>query len=122
MLDFAVISLSDLLISWEVIAGGSSAAAADLVVALYNPRSEKRARVLEEAVEIFRAVGSAQTSVGVVTAAGQSDQSFVVTDLNHLLENHVDMRTIVIVGNSTTRRIDQWMVTARGYFDHVSQE
>ncbi len=25
------------------------------------------------------------------------------------------MRTVVIIGDSSTRRIDHWMVTARGY-------
>ena len=123
MLDFAVISLSDLLISWEVIRRRLEAvAAADLVVALYNPRSKKRVRHLEEAVEIFRAARSGQTPVGIVTAAGQDDQSLVVTDLDHLLEQQVDMRTVVIVGNSSTRRIDQWLVTARGYLDRAGQE
>ena len=65
MLDFAVISLSDLLVSWEVIRRRLEAvAAADLVVALYNPRSEKRVRQLQEAVEILRAARSGQTPVG----------------------------------------------------------
>ena len=40
MLDFAAISLSDLLVPWEVIRRRLEAvAAADLVAALYNPRS-----------------------------------------------------------------------------------
>jgi precorrin-3B C17-methyltransferase len=123
MLDFAVISLSDLLISWEMIRRRLEAvAAADLVVALYNPRSTKRVRHLEEAVDIFKAVRSGQTPVGIVTEAGQDDPSLVVTDLNHLLENPVNMRTVVILGNSTTRRIGPWMVTARGYLDRDNQE
>ena len=118
MLDFAVISLSDLLVSWEVIRRRLEAvAAADLVVALYNPRSKKRVRQLEETVEIFRAVRAGQTPVGVVTSAGQDDQSSIVTDLDHLLKQDIDMRTVVIIGNSSTRRIDRWMVTARGYFE-----
>ena len=51
MLDFAAISLSDLLVPWEVIRRRLQAvAAADLVAALYNPRSTKRIRQLEEAV------------------------------------------------------------------------
>ncbi len=55
MLDFAAISLSDLLVPWETIRQRLAAvAAADLVVALYNPRSAKRVRQLEEAVAIFR--------------------------------------------------------------------
>ncbi len=123
MLDFAVISLSDLLISWQVIRRRLEAvAAADLVVALYNPRSKQRVRHLKEAVEILRTARSGQTPVGIVTAAGQEDQSLVVTDLDHLLEQQVDMRTVVIVGNSSTRQIDRWLVTTRGYLDRVDQE
>jgi precorrin-3B C17-methyltransferase / cobalt-factor III methyltransferase len=123
MLDFAVISLSDLLISWEVIRRRLEAVAeADLVVALYNPRSKKRVSQLKEAVEIFRAVRSGQTPVGIVAGAGQDDQSLVLTDLDHLLEEDVNMRTMVIIGNSCTRLSNHWMVTIRGYLDRVNQE
>ena len=116
MLDFAVISLSDLLISWDVIRRRLEAVAgADLVVALYNPRSRKRVRQLEEAAAIFRAVRPGQTPVGVVTAASQDEESVILTDLDHLLEQKVGMSSMVIIGNSTTRRIDHWLVTTRGY-------
>ena len=105
MLDFAVISLSDLLVPWETIRRRLQAVAqADLVVALYNPRSKKRERQLQEAVEIFREFRPAETPVGVATAAGQSEQSLVVTDLEHVLEQEIGMRSVVIVGNSSTRR------------------
>jgi precorrin-3B C17-methyltransferase len=123
MLDFAVISLSDLLISWEVIRRRLEAVAgADFVVALYNPRSKKRTGPLTEAVAILRAARPGQTPVGIVTAAGQADQTLVLTDLDHLLDQHVDMRSVVIVGNSRTRQIDRWLVTARGYLDRVAAE
>lgn len=116
MLDFAVISLSDLLVPWETIRRRLQAvAAADLVLVLYNPRSKKRVRQLEETVEIMRAVRPAQTAVGVVTTAGGAEESVVLTDLEHLLEQDVNMRSVVFIGNSTTRRIDRWLVTARGY-------
>lgn len=123
MLDFAVISLSDLLISWEVIRRRLEAVAgADLVVTLYNPRSKKRVSQLKEAIEIFRDVRSGQTPVGIVTGAGQEDESLVLTDLDHLLEEDVNMRTMVIIGNSCTRLSNHWMVTIRGYLDRVNQE
>ena len=65
MLDFAAISLSDLLVPWETVRGRLEAVAqADLVVALYNPRSKSRVRQLEEAVAIFRAVRPGATPVG----------------------------------------------------------
>jgi precorrin-3B C17-methyltransferase len=116
MLDFAAISLSDLLVPWETIRTRLQAVArADLVVALYNPRSKTRVRQLEEAVEILRAARPGLTPVGVVTAAGHDGQSRFVTDLAHVLEARIGMRSIVIVGNSTTRLLDGWMVTERGY-------
>jgi precorrin-3B C17-methyltransferase len=123
MLDFAVISLSDLMVSWESIRRRLEAvAASDFVVALYNPRSKKRTGPLDEAVAILRAARPGQTPVGIVTAAGQADESLVVTDLDHLLEQKVDMRTVVIVGNSRTRQIDGRLVTARGYLDRATAE
>jgi precorrin-3B C17-methyltransferase len=116
MLDFAAISLSDLLVPWETIRQRLGAvAAADLVVAIYNPRSAKRVHQLEEAVGIFRATRSGQTPTGIVSDAGQDEQSLLVTDLAHVLGHKINMRSIVIVGNRSTQVIDGWMVTARGY-------
>jgi precorrin-3B C17-methyltransferase len=116
MLDFATISLSDLLVPWETIRRRLEAVAgADLVVALYNPRSKRRIRHLEEAIEIFRVTRPGGTPVGVATATGQEDQALTITDLDHLLQQDVGMRSLVIIGNSTTRLIDGRMVTPRGY-------
>ena len=54
--DFCVISLSDLMTPWETIrARLEAAAAADFVVALYNPRSARRPAHLKEASEILLA-------------------------------------------------------------------
>ena len=52
---------------------------------------------------------------GIATAVGQADQALCVTDLDHLLEQEITMRSVVLVGNSATRLIDGRMVTARGY-------
>jgi len=116
MLDFAVISLSDLLVPWDLIRDRLKAvAAADLAVALYNPRSKRRVRQLEEAVEIFQRHRPGSTPVGVVTSASCPEQSLVVTDLDHLLQQEVTMRSLVIVGGSTAKLLDGWLVTSRGY-------
>lgn len=116
MLDFAVISLSDLLVPWETIRRRLEAvAAADLVTVLYNPRSKKRTRQLDEAAEVFLARRPGTTPVGIVTTAGRAEQSVVVADLADLTRQDVGMQSVVIVGNSASRRIDTWMVTARGY-------
>jgi precorrin-3B C17-methyltransferase len=116
MLDFAAISLSDLLIPWETIRRRLEAlAAADLVVALYNPKSSRRVRQFEEAVEILRRHRPAETPVGVATAVGTDEERLALTDLERVLKEPVDMRTVVIVGNSMSRIIDGWFVTSRGY-------
>ncbi len=116
MLDFAAVSLSDLLVPWETIRRRLEAvAAADLVTALYNPRSTRRTRPWEEAVAIFRAARPGSTPVGIVTAAGQPGQSLAVTDLDRLLDAKVGMTSTVIIGNSQTRLLGGRMVTARGY-------
>ena len=116
MLDFVVISLSDLLVPWDLIRNRLKAvAAADLAVALYNPRSKRRVRQLEETVEIFQRHRSGNTPVGIVTSASCPEQSLVVTDLDHLLGQDVNMRSLVIIGGSTAKLLDGWLVTSRGY-------
>ncbi len=116
MLDFACVSLSDLLVPWETIRRRLEAvAAADMVVALYNPRSKRRVKQLEEAVDIFRRHRSGETPVGIAADLGSSDERIVLTDLDHLLETEIDMRSIVLIGNRSSGRIGDWLVTPRGY-------
>lgn len=117
MLDSATISLSDLLVPWEMIVKRLEAVAtADLVVSLYNPRSKKRVMQLEEAVRIFREKRPGTTPVGIATAVGAEDEELVLTDLDYLLEHEIGMRSIVIIGNTSTRILDGRMVTPRGYY------
>lgn len=117
MLDSATISLSDLMVPWEMIVKRLEAVASvDLVVSLYNPRSKKRTMQLDEATRIFRAHRPDSTPVGIATAVGSNHERLVLTDLEHLLEQQVGMRSVVIIGNSTTRILDGRMVTPRGYY------
>jgi len=116
MLDYAVISLSDLLVPWETIRGRLEAvAAADLVAALYNPKSKKRDWQLAEAAAIFRKYRPGSTPVGVATAVGQAGECIDLTDLDHFENCVITMQSIVIVGNRSSRNIYGWFVTPRGY-------
>lgn len=116
MLDFACISLSDILVPWEKIEQRLEAAAqGDLVVALYNPRSKKRVRQLKEAREIFLKYRTGQTPVGVVTMAQDETERIEITDLDNFLSLDIGMRTMVIICNSTSKRIGNHLVTPRGY-------
>jgi len=117
MLDSATISLSDLLVPWPTILLRLEAvAAADLVVSLYNPRSKKRVMQLEEAVRIFLSHRPSTTPVGIATAVGSMEQQVVLTDLEHLFEHEIGMRSLVIIGNSTTSVLNGRIVTPRGYY------
>ena len=117
MHDFAVVSLSDLLTPWEVIERRLKAAAgADFVVALYNPRSVGRVKHLDRAQEILLAARSGKTPVGVVRNACREGEEVTVTTLADLPQCHVDMASIVIIGNGSTYvDAEGRMVTPRGY-------
>ena len=116
MHDFAVISLSDLLTPWEVIARRLSAAgAADFVVVLYNPSSKRRTWQLGEAQRLLLESRLATTPVGLVRNAYRSGQKVWLTTLGQLHNEAVDMFTTVVIGNSCTRMLQGRMVTPRGY-------
>lgn len=117
MHDFAVVSLSDLLTPWELITKRLAAvAAADFVIALYNPRSKGRVTQLEEAREIFLQHRPAETPVGIVRHACRDGEERIVTTLGDLLNHHIDMFSIVVIGNESTYVDDKGrMVTPRGY-------
>jgi len=116
MTDFACISLSDLLVPWDVIRRRIKAVAeADLVTALYNPRSKKRVQQIEETAAIFLKYREPSTPVGIGTAIGTDEENVILTDLDHFLHEEIGMRSIVIIGNSTSKIIDKWFITPRGY-------
>jgi len=114
--DHVVISLSDLLTPWPAIeARLRAAAAADLVVALYNPRSRGRTWQFDAARTILLEHRAPETPVGVVTDATRPGQSVQVTTLADVDPEVVGMTTCVIVGSSATRVLAGRMVTPRGY-------
>lgn len=114
--DHCAVSLSDLLTPWPAIRARLEAAGrADLVVALYNPRSERRDWQLEEARTILCRHRPADTPVGVVRDAYRPGQQVTVTTLSDLDVAPVQMTTLVVVGSSATRVVGGRMVTPRGY-------
>ncbi len=116
MTDFAVISLSDLLTPWELIEKRLKAAAeGDFIVALYNPRSKKRVTHLARACEILSAHRPPHTPVGIVKNALREGQEVILATLSAVPFEKVDMMSVVIIGNSTTKNLGGRMVTPRGY-------
>ena len=118
MQDFCAISLSDLMTPWETIKLRlESAANGDFVVALYNPRSQRRQWQLLEARRILMEHRSGDTPVGIVGDAFRPNQRVTITDLDHLEEvsPQIDMVTTVVIGNSTTYLHQGRVITPRGY-------
>jgi cobalt-precorrin 5A hydrolase/precorrin-3B C17-methyltransferase len=114
--DHALISLSDLLTPWAVIERRLDAAArADLVIALYNPRSRGRPDHLARALAVIGRHRAPATPVGVVTDASRPGQRVTVTTLAGTDPAAVGMTSLVIVGASQTRADDRHVVTPRGY-------
>jgi precorrin-3B C17-methyltransferase len=116
MLDYATISLSDLLVPWETIRQRLEAvAAADLVTVLYNPKSKKRVKQLDEAIAIFARHRPGTTPVGIGTAVGTVEEQIILTDLDHVLSQEIGMRSLLIIGNRSSKKLENWFVTPRGY-------
>jgi precorrin-2 C20-methyltransferase/precorrin-3B C17-methyltransferase len=106
--DHAVISLSDRLKPWEVIVDRLVAAArADLVIAIYNPRSHARPGRLAEARDLLLRHRPPDTPVVLGRDVGGDGQRLVVTTLAGLDPEQVDMRTLVVIGSTTTRVVDR---------------
>ncbi|WKX74103.1 precorrin-2 C(20)-methyltransferase [Streptomyces sp. XD-27] len=104
--DYAVISLSDRLKPWEVIAERlSAAAAADLVLALYNPGSRSRIWQVGKARELLLAHRTPDTPVVLGRDVGGPEESVRIVSLADLDPAQVDMRTILLVGSSQTRTV-----------------
>lgn len=102
--DFAVVSLSDRLKPWSVIEDRlRHIAAADLVLAIYNPRSRSRPDQLARARDALLTVKSPETIVVVGRNVGRDGESVMVTTLGALDPEQVDMACLVIVGASATR-------------------
>jgi len=102
--DYVVLSLSDRLKPWDVIARRLQAAAAgDFAIAIYNPASRSRRRQLADARDLLLAHRDPETPVVVGRAVGTADQVVTVTTLGELDPEQVDMRCLLIVGSSQTR-------------------
>ncbi|HGT2709459.1 TPA: precorrin-3B C(17)-methyltransferase, partial [Pseudomonas aeruginosa] len=119
--DFCLLSLSDNLKPWEVIERRLDlAGAADLAMAFYNPISRARPWQLGRALEIVSRHRSPQTLVVLGRDIGRPGERLLRTTLGELRAEQVDMRTLVIIGSSTTRSFlradgEAWVYTPRWY-------
>jgi precorrin-2 C20-methyltransferase/precorrin-3B C17-methyltransferase len=112
--DYVMLSLSDRLKPWDVIARRLEAAAAgDFAIAIYNPASQSRRQQLADARDLLLAHRDAATPVVVGRAVGTSEQRVTVTTLGEFDPAEVDMRCLVIVGSSQSRVVRDGSGAAR---------
>lgn len=120
--DFAVISLSDRLKSWETVERRIRAALdGDLVIAIYNPASRERTHQVSALRDIVVDVCGSDRVVVLGRDVGGPTEALTVTTAGEMDPGVVDMRTLLIVGSSTTavveRAAGRAVFTSRRYDD-----
>jgi precorrin-2 C20-methyltransferase / precorrin-3B C17-methyltransferase len=114
--DYAVISLSDRLKPWDVIAARLTAAAAvDLVLAIYNPASKSRTWQVAAMRDLLLEHRDPGTPVVIGHAVSGPDEEVTVVRLADLDPTMVDMRCLLIIGSSQTQWYDDRVFTPRRY-------
>ena len=112
--DFCAINLSDNLKPWSVIEHRlRMASRADLAMAFYNPRSKSRPYQFGEALEILREECGPDRLITFARNVTHDDQRLNTVTLGEATEDMADMRTVVLVGNSATRRVGPYVYTPR---------
>ncbi|MGB7383317.1 MAG: precorrin-3B C(17)-methyltransferase [Rhodococcus sp. (in: high G+C Gram-positive bacteria)] len=105
--DYAVISLSDRLKPWTVVAARLSAvAAADMAIAIYNPASKSRTWQVGAMRDLLLEHREADTPVVIGRAVGTADESVRIVTLEKLEPEDIDMRCLLIIGSSQTEAVE----------------
>ena len=114
--DFCLISLSDRLTPMEKIKKRLRAAAeADMVIVLYNPESKSRKGYLAMAAEVLLEILPRERLCGIARNIGRAGEEKEILSLGELKDADADMFCTVYIGNSSTKRAGDLMVTERGY-------
>jgi len=112
--DFCAINLSDNLKPWPVIERRLRLAAeADFSIAMYNPRSATRPEGFARVLEVLNEAGCGERVVIFARAISTAEEHIETLSLRQARPEMADMRTLVIVGNSATRRVGRWVYAPR---------
>lgn len=112
--DFCAINLSDNLKPWALIEARLRAAAqADFAMAFYNPRSRSRPEGFVRVLELLRETCGGERLITFARAVSTLEEQLVTVTLAEATPEMADMRTVVLVGNSATRRVGRWVYTPR---------
>ncbi|TPE53497.1 precorrin-3B C(17)-methyltransferase [Amaricoccus solimangrovi] len=112
--DFCAINLSDNLKPWALIERRLRAAAeADFAIALYNPRSAARPEGFARALGLLRETCGPERLVTFARAVTTPEERIETVTLGEAAPEMADMRTVVLVGNSATRRVGPHVYSPR---------
>lgn len=116
--DFCAINLSDNLKPWALIEKRVRLAVeADFAIAFYNPRSAARPEGFARLLTVLRETCSEDREILFARAVTTPDEDLRLVTLGEAVPEMADMRTMVIVGSSRTRRIERpggaWLYTPR---------
>jgi precorrin-3B C17-methyltransferase len=112
--DFCCINLSDNLKPWEMIETRlRHAAQADFAMAFYNPRSASRPEGFAKALAILRQECGPDRLITFARAVSTPEEHLLTVNLGEATPEMADMRTVVILGNSATRRVGRWVYSPR---------
>ncbi|OYU38276.1 MAG: precorrin-3B C(17)-methyltransferase [Pseudorhodobacter sp. PARRP1] len=112
--DFCAINLSDNLKPWELVEHRLRLAAqADFAMGFYNPRSASRPHQFARALEILREECGPTRLITFARAVSTPEERIQTVTLGEATPEMADMRTVVLVGNSATRRVGRFIYTPR---------
>ncbi len=112
--DFCCINLSDNLKPWALIEKRLRLAVeADFAMAFYNPRSVSRPEGFAKTLEVLSASGCDKRLISFARNVSRPDQTLLTLPLSEARPEMADMRTLVILGNSATRRVGPWIYSPR---------
>lgn len=120
--DFCTINLSDNLKPAFIIERRIRLAAqADFAMAFYNPSSTSRPEGFARALRVLKEECEPGRLICFARNVSRADESLHVHRLDAVTADMADMRTVVIVGNSMTRRVGRHVYTPRSYgaVDHA---
>lgn len=112
--DFCAINLSDNLKPFDLVLKRIRLALeADFAMAFYNPRSKARPHQFAQVLDTLRAGCDAGRPVILARAVSTPEEQIRTLPLSEVAPGMVDMRTLVIVGSSATRRVGRFTYTPR---------
>ena len=116
MNDFCAISLSDKLTPWEIIKKRiKGALVGDFVAVIFNPQSNDRNWQLRTTIEMFLKFRAKTTPVLVARQVGRNQQKKRIFNLDSIPIDEIDMLSIIIIGNSSTKLVNNFLISPRGY-------